>query len=160
MTRRAIIPLLVGAAALLFASCGGSKTPSGTATSGAAVTSTSASDEAYLRVICGGADNFFNALQTATTTDQLSKVIEAFIFDLQQADPPSDLTDFNGEFIKYLQDAVDNPTSLVSANPPLPPEAARQRLVSKESDVEECKDPTFLDVAGTVVAGSSPSTTP
>jgi hypothetical protein len=144
---------------MLFAACGGGGSKSGSTPAGASATG-GGSDEAYLEVVCGGADNFYNALQTATTTDQLSKVIRDFIADLQKASPPADLRDFNQQFIKYLQDAVDNPTSLVSTNPPLPPDDARDRLVKKESDVEACKEPTFLDAANPPGEVTQPANSP
>lgn len=162
MSRRLTLPVLLAIAALLFAACGGSKNAAtGSATaSGKTATGAGSSDEAYLKIICGGTDNFYNAVQTATTADAISKVITAFIADLKSANPPSDLRQFNNEFIKYLQDAVGNPTSLLTANPPLPPEKARNRLVGKESSVEECKNPTFLDAANTPGPASSPAAAP
>lgn len=149
----------------MFAACGGGSSNKGTTPSGSASTSSGApvSDEAYLKVICGGTDNFYHAIQTATTAAAISKVVKSFIADLQKVTPPTDLQQFNKDFITYLQDAVDNPTSLISVNPPLPPKAARDRLVSKESDVEECKNPTFLDAANapgpaaSVTATNSPA---
>lgn len=146
-----MLPLILALGAMLFAACGGSSSKNGTTPVADSTNSSGAtlSDEAYLKVICGGTDNFYHAVQTATTADAISKVIRAFIADLQKVTPPSDLQQFNKDFIKYLQDAVDNPTSLLSVNPPLPPEKARQRLVSKESNVKECTDPTFLDAGNT-----------
>lgn len=164
MRRLVPLPIVVALAALLFAACGGSKNAASPSATGSARAGSTAgagvSDEAYLKVICGGTDEFYNAVQTATTADAISKVIRNFITQLKSVNPPSDLRQFNSQFIKYLQDAVDNPTSLLTADPPLPPEKARNRLVSKESDVEECKNPTFLDAANTPGPAASPSASP
>jgi len=151
------VPMLVALAGLLFGACGGGGSKAGTTPTSGPNGSSPVSDEAYLKVICGGTDDFYNAVQTATTADAISKVIRQFIAQLQGVTPPTDLQQFNKDFIKYLQDAVDNPTSLLSANPPLPAQKARDRLVSKESDVEECKNPTFLDVANTPGPAAKPS---
>ncbi len=161
MRWRLALPMLVALGALLFGACGGGSSKSGTTPAASGSSQGGAvSDEAYLKVVCGGTDDFYNAVQTATTADGISKVIRQFISNLQKVTPPSDLQQFNKDFIKYLQDAVDNPTSLLSTNPPLPPQKARDRLVSKESDVEECKNPTFLDVANTPGPAASPSAAP
>lgn len=154
------VPMLIALAALLFGACGGGSSKSGTTPTSRSGGGAPVSDEAYLKVICGGTDNFYNAVQTATTADAISKVIRQFVADLQKVTPPSDLQQFNNDFIKYLQDAVDNPTSLLSTNPPLPPQKVRDRLVSKESSVEECKNPTFLDVANTPGPAEKPSVSP
>jgi hypothetical protein len=162
MSRRACLPALLALIALLFASCGGGSSSGGSTprASNGSPQSGTASDEAYLKVICGGTDQFYNAVQTSSTADGISKAIKDFIADLQKVTPPADLQQFNKEFIKYLQDAVDNPTSLLSTNPPLPPEKARDRLVSKEKDVEECKNPTFLDASNPPGPASSPTAAP
>jgi hypothetical protein len=161
MIRRAsALPMILALCAMLFASCGGGSSESGNTPADSATSGGTASDEAYLKVICGGADNFYNAVQTSSTAVGISKAINDFSASLQKITPPADLQQFNREFIKYLQDAVDNPTSLLSTNPPLPPDKARDRLVSKEKDVEECKNPTFLDAANPPGPAASSSITP
>ena len=63
---------------------------------------------------------------------------------MEETNPPSDLREYNDEFIKYLEDAVNDPTSLVTRQPPLPDDDIQRRLAAKEPSVEECKDPTFF----------------
>jgi len=101
-------------------------------------------DEDYLRAICAGTQEFSNALITKTTVEEIGKVVEAFIEDMKATNPPDDLEQYNAEFIQYLEDALAEPTSLVTRNPPLPPEDVQRRLAAKEISVDECKDGTFF----------------
>jgi hypothetical protein len=101
-------------------------------------------DEGYLKAICTGTSDFSNALLSKTTAAEIADVIRAFITKMKAANPPADLVKYNDEFIKYLEDSVSDPTSLVTKQPPLPSDDIRKRLAAKESSVAECKDPTFF----------------
>ena len=133
-------PVFLGAALLLLvlvlAACSGdddadSGGPGGT-------------DEDYLAAICTGSQNFSNALLSKTTADEIAQVIRDFADQMKQANPPADLRKYNEDFIKYLEDSVEEPTSLLTRQPPLPDEDVQRRLAAKEPTVEECKDPTFF----------------
>ena len=126
-----LVPALV-----LFSSCGDDgddDTPKSGST-----------DEEYLAAICKGTSDFSNALLTKTTAAEIGNVIEDFITLMKDANPPADLADYNQEFVKYLEDAVADPTSLVTREPPLPPDDIQRRLAAKELSVDECKDGTFF----------------
>ncbi len=131
-----LLPLL-----LVFGACGDSKTddPATPTLSGGTGT-----DEDYLAAICGGTSDFSNALISKTTADEIADVIRDFIATMKQANPPADLVQYNADFVKYLEDAVSDPTSLVTRNPPLPSKDAQRRLAAKELSVAECKDGTFF----------------
>ena len=101
-------------------------------------------DEDYLRAICKGTQDFSNALITKTTPEEIGDVIEDFITTMKETNPPDDLEAYNADFIKYLEDALAEPTSLVTRNPPLPSEDVQRRLAGKEVSVDECKDGTFF----------------
>ncbi len=101
-------------------------------------------DEEYLAAICKGTSDFSNALLTKTTAAEIGNVIEDFITLMKDANPPADLADYNQEFVKYLEDAVADPTSLVTREPPLPPDDIQRRLAAKELSVDECKNGTFF----------------
>ena len=111
------------------------------------------SDEDYLKVICSGTSAFSNAIATKTKVEEIGQVVKDFVVSLQKVNPPEDLNQFHQDFIKYLQDANSDPTSLVTHRPPLPGDSARQRLASKETRVAECRDITFF---GRPVATPSP----
>jgi hypothetical protein len=144
--------LIVMPLALVAAACGGGSSNGSTPTSSAS--GPAISDEAYLKVICTGTENFSNALISKTNTADIAAVIKDFSSSLKAVNPPSDLQTFHQQFIKYLDNAVSEPTSLVTTPPPLPSDSARQRLASKESQVPECKDPTFFDAKATAVTAS------
>lgn len=101
-------------------------------------------DEDYLRAICSGTQEFSNALITKTTAEEIGQVVQAFIDDMRETNPPDDLEEYNAEFIRYLEDALADPTSLVTRNPPLPSEDVQRRLAGKELSIDECKDGTFF----------------
>lgn len=126
-----LVPALV-----LFSSCGDdgdNDTPKSGGT-----------DEEYLAAICKGTSDFSNALLTKTTAAEIGNVIEDFITLMKDANPPADLADYNQEFVKYLEDALADPTSLVTREPPLPPDDIQRRLAAKELSVDECKGGTFF----------------
>lgn len=102
------------------------------------------SDEDYLTAVCRGTSNFSDALVSKTTAAEISEVIRGFITEMRASNPPADLAEYNKEFVRYLENAVNDPTSLVTTAPPDPPEDARERLAAKESQVEACKNPTFF----------------
>jgi|GEM_PF-1233869 len=103
-------------------------------------------DEAYLRVFCTGLTEYQDALMTATTVDQIGEVVERYVANLREVNPPEDLRDFQQRYIEYLESALDDPTSLTVLPPPLPDDDVRERLLEKVPDIEECKYPTFLEV--------------
>ena len=122
-------------ALLLFSSCGddGDDTPKG-----------GGSDEDYLAAICKGTSEFSDAVLSKTTAAEIADVIKEFIKTMKATNPPADLVKYNDEFVKYLEDAVSDPTSLLTRKPPLPSDEAQRRLAAKELSVEECKDGTFF----------------
>jgi hypothetical protein len=127
---------LVAAGTILAGCSGGSAkpTPVGPALS----------DDAYLQVICTGLSNFSNALLTKTKPEDLAQVIKDYIASLQGVQPPAGVEQFHQGFIKYLQDSIADPTSLVTKTPPLPTGAVRQRLATAETQTPECKDAKFF----------------
>ena len=128
------LPVLVlaGLLALLALACDDSPPPS------------AVDDEGYLAVMCANLDRFSDAIQVETREAGIAAVIEDFIDELEAVEPPADLRDFHADFIDYLEDAVDDPTSPLVAPPPLPGEEARERLAGKEGSVAECREPTFF----------------
>lgn len=133
MRFRLVLGGLVLPAMLFAAACGEDEAPPG-----------GGSDEDYLRAICAGTSNFSSALISKTTPGEIAEVIRDFIEDMKATNPPADLREYNEEFVQYLEDAVNEPTSLVTREPPLPSEEVQRRLAAKELTVEECKDGTFF----------------
>ena len=125
---------------LLAAACGSgddaAPTPSGPALS----------DEQYLKVVCTGLTNFSDALLTRTKAEDIAGVIQEYIRQLQAVNPPGDLQKFHADFVKYLQDSVKDPTSLITRKPPMPADDIRRRVAAKERNVPECKNPTFFAI--------------
>jgi hypothetical protein len=151
-----VLALAVAAAGAL-AACGGGNASSKTPASNGPVLS----DEAYLKAICTGTKNFSDALISKTTAAGIGEVVSGFKSEMQSLNPPTDLQDFNTQFVKYLDDSLKDPTSLLTRKPPAPPSKARDRLVSKETNVPECHgQETFFDAqaeaAGSVVASPTP----
>ena len=136
---------------LLASACGGDDAKP------AASNGPSASDEEYLKAICAGTQNFSNALMSKSKPEDIAQVIKAFSASMKQINPPADLQKFQADFVKYLDDSLSDPTSLVTRKPPAPPATVRDRLVAKEPKVPECKDGTFFDTqaaaSGTPAAG-------
>jgi hypothetical protein len=146
------VVLVVGALAL--AACGGSDNNNGNPSPSPGATQQPAtpspggpplSDEEYLRVFCNGLNDYTNALNTATTTEAIAEVVRAYVAAMRQVTPPADVREFHAAYVKYLEDAVDDPTSLVVTPPPKPADTVRRRLAEKQRDVAECKFPTFLN---------------
>ena len=140
----------------LVACGGGSDSKSTPKASGPVLT-----DEQYLRAICTGTKNFSDALISKTTAAGIGEVVTSFKTEMQSLNPPADLQDFNAQFVKYLEDSLKDPTSLLTRKPPAPPSKVRDRLVSKEANVPECHgQETFFDAqaeaAGSVVASPTP----
>ena len=102
-------------------------------------------DEQYLKAICIGLTNFSDAILSKTTSAEIAAVIKAYVASMKELSPPTDLDRFHQDYVKYLQSAVDEPTSLLSRTPPLPPDAVRKRIASKERNVPECRDATFFN---------------
>ena len=126
---------LLPLSAMLLTACGGGgdSTPQG-----------GGSDEDYLRAICVGTSNFSNALLSKTNANDIAQVIKDFIAEMKKTNPPADLVKYNDEFIKYLEDAVNDPTSLVTRAPPLPSTEIQRRIAALEPSITECKDGTFF----------------
>jgi hypothetical protein len=101
-------------------------------------------DEDYLRAICIGTSNFSNALLSKTNPDDIATVIKDFIAQMKALNPPADLVKYNDEFVKYLEDSVNEPTSLVTRPPPLPSSDVQRRIAALEPSIPECKDGTFF----------------
>jgi hypothetical protein len=136
---------------LAGAACGGGSKSSATPTpSGPTI-----SDEEYLRAICVGVTQFSDALVSKSSADEITKVVRDFSASMKQLTPPADLQKYNADFTKYLDDAANDPTSLLTTKPPLPADNVRQRLAAKETNVPECKAPTFFDAGA--AASASPS---
>lgn len=134
---RALFFLAVAPALFLAAACGnGDDSPK--------PTGNELSDEQYLAAICSGTSKFTDALLSKTKPEEIGAVIKQFAADMKNLNPPVDLKSYNEQFVKYLDDAVADPTSLITRNPPLPSKDARDRLAAKESSVPECKDGTFF----------------
>ena len=131
--RLTLVASLLVLSAALFASCSDDDAPKG-----------GGSDEDYLKTICAGTREFSNALVSKTTPDDIADVIREFIKTMKDANPPADLVKYNDDFVDYLEEAVDEPTSLVTRKPPLPSDEAQRRLAAKEVTVEECKDGSFF----------------
>lgn len=123
-------------AATLLGACGGGDNPPKSTGTG--------NDEDYLRAVCAGIDQVSDALVAATSPAEIARVIEDFAATMRAIDPPPDLADYNQKFVAYLEAAVDDPTSVVTTSPPLPPDAARRRLASLEPSIPECREPTFF----------------
>lgn len=101
-------------------------------------------DEQYLKAICIGLTNFSDAIISKTSSAEIAAVIKAYVNSIKELSPPADLDKFHRDYVKYLQSAVDEPTSLLTRTPPLPSDAVRKRIASKERNVPECRDATFF----------------
>ena len=142
----ALLALTIG---LAIAACGGGDDDDGDASPTVPAGDPTAlprevDDEAYLAVLCSGLESFSNAINTEPTEEGISRVIVAFIEDLEAVEPPEDVRPFHLAFIGYLQEAVDDPTRPLTTEPPLPDEDVRDRLAEKERRVDECRDATFF----------------
>ncbi len=142
------VALLAGLVAV-FAACGGDggAAPVG-ADASASPSVTPMTDQEYLKAICTGVQSFSDALVSKSNADDIAKVIRDFSASMKALNPPPDLRQFNTDFGKYLDDAVKDPSALLTRQPPLPSDSARKRLTSEESNVAECKSPSFFDLGG------------
>ncbi len=134
---------------LFAASCGGSDDGDATPTSALPVASPSVAtrdvtDEEYLAVICTGLDNFWIALNTARTVEEIDVTVEEFIANLEVVLPVPDVRPFHAELLAYLREALGDSTQLATAPRPLPEESVRARLAEKELDVPDCDNLTFF----------------
>jgi hypothetical protein len=140
---RPIVIAGAATAALLLAACsGGDEKPAG-----ANPSLPTLNDEQYLLVLCTGINDYREAVNTATSAESLTQSIRAYVADLQAANPPADLQSFHGDYLRYLEQSYTDPTRLLTTLPPMPPDAARARLSTKEASVIECKPPTFWNRA-------------
>ncbi|MCC6383247.1 MAG: hypothetical protein IT304_12130 [Dehalococcoidia bacterium] len=138
----ALVPVL--AFLLLASACGGGDGGEKTTATSPVGGGTPLSDVEYLKVFCTGVTNYYEAVNTQPTKEGIAKVVQAYIDSLKAVQPPADLQDYQAAYLKYLQDAVNDPTRLLTQKPPLPAEGARDRLAGKVKDIPECKYPTFL----------------
>ena len=75
-------------------------------------------------------------------------MVREFAGQMAAVNPPADLTEYNADFVAYLEAAVDDPTSLVTTAPPEPSGDVRRRMAALEPTIDECKDPTFFSREG------------
>jgi hypothetical protein len=129
--------VVLGLLATLNAACSGESGAEANAPEGV-------SDKEYLAVLCGGLEQFSDALIANDGADELQKVIQAYIGQLQAVTPPRDVSKFHAEYIKFLTEAKAEPMLLAAGEPPLPPAKVRQRFTNEQRDVAECKSPTFF----------------
>ena len=105
-------------------------------------------DEQYLDAIVRVQKDLSDAIISKTNADDIAKVIKDFSARMKLLNPPTDLQQFQKDFTKYLDDAVESPTSIITRNPPVPPDKVRDRLISKEPDVASCSgQQTFFDAS-------------
>jgi len=102
------------------------------------------SDETYLKVVCTGTRDFSDALISQSTAEGIAKVIKDFVASMKAVEPPADLSGFHKDIVKYLETAVEDPTSLATKKRPQPPEDVRKRLAAKESGVPECQKGAYF----------------
>lgn len=101
-------------------------------------------DEDYLRAVCAGIDRVSDALVSASSANEIAAAIEEFADTMRAINPPPDLTEYNRQFVAYLDAALKDPTSVVTTAPPLPPDGPRRRLAQLEPSIAECREPTFF----------------
>jgi hypothetical protein len=125
---------------LVFSACGGDDdeppTPQGDVLT----------DEQYLDVFCTGITKYQDALMESKTIQGIRDAVDAYVAALSPVRPPADIAAFHAEYLAYLKAAQkgEDPTVLVTTQPPLPPDGPRDRLADKAAKVEACKYPTFL----------------
>lgn len=144
------LSIAAAAASLLLAACGGdgdstdaSATPDASASATNGATGAPLSDEEYLRVFCTGISRYRVALNTANR-DELIGVVEEYRDSMAAVTPPEDAQEFHADFVDYLTEALEEPTALITRDPPVPENGVRERLAEKQADVPECEYPTFL----------------
>ena len=145
-----LLSALVIFAAMVTAGCGGdskkeSPLSGGNEPAPTVAAGTPATDEQYLAVFCAGATRYQEAVNTEKTADGIANAIKEYIAAMQKVVPPEDLREYQATYLKYLQDALPDPTSLLTHPAPLPPDGPRTRLANKASSVSECKYPNFLN---------------
>lgn len=142
--------LLVSAGVFVAACGGGNKSPQPgaqpqpSATEEVTPSGPPLSDQEYVQTLCVGITNYNEALLREPTAEGIAKVVREFSTSMKKVNSPEDLKTFHADFIQYLDDAVDDPTSLVTTTPPKPADAIRERLAKRVLDTAECKYPTFL----------------
>lgn len=150
MVKRLSAGLLLPAVLLFVSACGGSGASGSATPSGPAM-----SDEEYLKAICTGVTQLSDALVSKSNVDDITKVIKDFSASVKALNPPADLRKYNADFAKYLDDTASDPTAVLTKKPPVPADSIRQRLASKESNVPECKGPTFFDAGQAAATATS-----
>ncbi len=125
---------------LLFAACSDSDSKS----TPTIVAGTPASDDAYMTVFCTGLSNLSSALVSKPTANEIATVMKAYITELKKITPPKDLEKFHAEYIKFFEDSVNDPTSVLTRKPPAPSETVRQHYADIEQKTPACKDARFF----------------
>lgn len=148
MRTHLVLALILACASLAFA-CGGDDKPKGGGGSanGAGLPTPSGpalDDAAYLRVFCTGLTNYLEAVNTKPK-DGITQAVKDYVSSMEKVNPPEDVRPFHAAYIKYLRDALDEPTALVTRQPPKPAEPVRTRLNEETKKVAECRFPTFLN---------------
>lgn len=144
MRRLPLLALVSILSLLLLASACGDDSGAKKADASPVAGGTPLSDLEYLKVFCTGVTNYYEAVNTQPTKEGIAKVVQAYVDAMKAVQPPADLQEYQVAYLKYLQDAVNDPTRLLTQKPPLPAEPVRDRLAGKVKDVPECKYPTFL----------------
>jgi hypothetical protein len=136
--RPAVRSMVVGGVLLLASACGrdGEAEPP--------VQGTPVSDEEYMTALCTGLQDFSSALIGAEPADELTRIIQDYAATMAAIVPPRDISKFHVEYVAYLEAAEREPLLLVGGSPPLPPPAARARLVAVERDIDSCRTPTYF----------------
>ena len=130
-----------------LAACGGDDAKdetTATPASSVAPGGSALSDTEYLAVFCTGVTNYREALLTEPR-EGLVNVVQEYYDAMAVVVPPPDVAPFHQEFLSYLKDALEEPTYLVTRDPPVPEEAVRSRLAAAVASVPECEYPTFLE---------------
>lgn len=143
-TLRRALPLgllgLLSLGALAFAACGGGGGGGG--------------DEAYLKTLCGAFNDFgegvtevFTVADEAEAEEKFLDVFNAFVDDLDGANPPGDVKEAHDALVKALKDAQsaveeDGLLALDSLDIPdiEPDQDVQDRLAEAAADIPECEE--------------------
>lgn len=145
-----LIGLVLSVCALGMACGGDSKSSDGGSASGAEAPTPGGpplDDATYLKVLCTGLTNYLEAANTKPR-EGIEKAVKDYIASLEKVNPPEDVKPFHREYLRYLKDALDDPTNLLTRKPPKPEDGVRKRLDEETKKVPECRFPTFLNQGG------------
>lgn len=143
-------PLIAALAclALLLTACGGGDddepddvtVPAGTPVS----------DSEYVKRICTGVNNYLDTVNSKGE-EEIRESVRAWVDSLNQTPPPPDARDFHLALVRYVQQGLEEPTILITTNPPAADPALRERLGPVEASDGGCQVPIF---------GREPAATP